>query len=104
MNLPNRKDTTRVLVAMAAYLAIMTILGTSAYLAGQRSEREAASEDHRMCVDLIDELVLHTTELEERIRTIPGCDCPGPEACDIEATCNRDAMNCCLILARQREP
>lgn len=83
-------------------MVLGAILFTVAFLAGQHSGREAASEDHRLCVDLIDELVVENMEVRERLRTIPDCDCPGPEACDIEATCNRDAMNCCLILARQR--
>lgn len=39
------------------------------------------------------------------------CDCPGPEECDMQATCNRDGIACCLTLARleregaiQRQP
>lgn len=41
------------------------------------------------------------SELNDRLHSIPDCDCPGPEECDMEATCNRDAMLCCMTLARQ---
>jgi hypothetical protein len=70
-----------------------------AFIAGRASVDP--SERERQCIALIDEGVILIADLTERLRSIPSCDCPGPEECDMEATCNRDAMLCCMTLARQ---
>jgi len=56
-------------------------------------------EQQRLCLALVDEMADHMDSMV----TIPDCDCPGPEECDVEATCNRDAMRCCLALIDQQE-
>lgn len=59
---------------------------------------------HEEDIDIIDGLVAHSMDCFERLREIPDCDCPGPEECDMEATCNRDGMRCCMELARREDP
>jgi hypothetical protein len=76
-----------------------SLLVTLAFVAGRASVSE--TERERQCIALVDDMVLLTQDLQEQLHAIPDCDCPGPEECDIEATCNRDAMICCMILARQ---
>ena len=86
---------------MVFFYASGSLMVTLAFFAGRASVSE--TERERQCLDLVDEMVVFTHALEVRLNTISSvpCDCPGPEACDIEATCNRDAMWCCLELTRQ---
>lgn len=89
---------------MAFLYASGALLVTLAFVAGRFSVSE--SERERQCLDLVDDMVTHMVALEERLHSVAAldCDCPGPEACDIEATCNRDAMWCCLELSRRVAP
>lgn len=80
---------------------LRTLVVVAAFFAGGYLEHRERVEEHAECVSVIDDFVLLTTRLEEQLHSIPNCDCPGPEECDIEATCNRDAMLCCMTLARQ---
>lgn len=70
--------------------------GVAGYLDGRRAGRDE-------CASFVDNSLSLVSELNDRLHAIPACDCPGPEECDMEATCNRDAMLCCMTLARQQE-
>jgi len=83
-----------------ASVAILVSYAFSEYRASVVAAQTASYR--RECTEVVDDFVALTARLEERLRTIPECDCPGPEECDMEATCNRDAMRCCLTLARQQ--
>lgn len=51
---------------------------------------------------VLDQSVSLLADCMER-NVIASCDCPGPEECDMQATCNRDALACCFDLARLQE-
>jgi len=82
--------------------ASVAILVSYAFFEYRASVVAAQTASYRReCAEITSGLADIAERLEERLRTIPDCDCPGPEECDVEATCNRDAMRCCMVLARQ---
>jgi len=84
------KETARLILIVCLSVCASS---AGAFFAGREHMRREA-------MPVVDEGVRLLAQCLENNEALSMCDCPGPEECDMQATCNRDGIACCLTLAR----